>query len=86
MNSGLGFSGKVAKAFLTTQITPLLALIGLLLGVFAVVVTGELLAILFSLASVNPLQDFLKQLSLISLMVQWIGLTFSQNLDPSQNH
>jgi multidrug efflux pump subunit AcrB len=39
MNTGLGYSGKVAKAFLTTQITPLLALIGLLLGVFAVVVT-----------------------------------------------
>lgn len=44
-------------------------------SVFAVVITGELLAILFSLASVGELQDFFKQLSLISLMVQWIGLT-----------
>ncbi len=35
----LGFSGGVAKRFLTTQITPLLALVGLLLGMFAVLVT-----------------------------------------------
>jgi multidrug efflux pump subunit AcrB len=35
----LGFSGKVAARFLTTQITPLLALLGLLLGLFAVAVT-----------------------------------------------
>ncbi|MCU7806413.1 MAG: histidine kinase [Candidatus Thiodiazotropha sp. (ex Semelilucina semeliformis)] len=44
-------------------------------SVFAVVVTGELLAILFTLASVEEMGDFLKQLSLISLMVQWIGLS-----------
>ena len=31
-----GFSGSVAKRFQSTQITPLLALVGLLLGVFAV--------------------------------------------------
>jgi multidrug efflux pump subunit AcrB len=37
----LGVSGRIARAFLTTQITPLLALIGLLLGVFAVLVTPK---------------------------------------------
>lgn len=37
--SKVGFSGGVAQRFLTTQITPLLALVGLLLGVFAVLVT-----------------------------------------------
>jgi multidrug efflux pump subunit AcrB len=35
----LGLSGQVAKRFLTTEITPLLALVGLLLGVFAIVIT-----------------------------------------------
>jgi len=35
----LGFSGRVAQTFQSTQITPLLALVGLLLGVFAVLVT-----------------------------------------------
>ncbi len=35
----LGISGNTAKAFLTTQITPLLALVGVLLGVFAVSIT-----------------------------------------------
>jgi multidrug efflux pump subunit AcrB len=35
----LGVSGRVARAFLATEITPLLALAGLLLGLFAVVVT-----------------------------------------------
>lgn len=35
----LGISGRIAKAFLTSEITPLLALTGLLLGVFAVMVT-----------------------------------------------
>lgn len=35
----LGVSGRIAKQFLTTQITPLLALVGLLLGLFAVMVT-----------------------------------------------
>jgi multidrug efflux pump subunit AcrB len=38
MNS-LGVSGRIAQRFLTTEITPLLALVGLLLGVFAVLVT-----------------------------------------------
>ncbi|MCU7934434.1 MAG: efflux RND transporter permease subunit [Candidatus Thiodiazotropha sp. (ex Dulcina madagascariensis)] len=37
--SKLGLSGGVAKRFLVTEITPLLALVGLLLGVFAVMVT-----------------------------------------------
>lgn len=37
--SKLGFSGSIAQRFQTTQITPLLALVGLLLGVFAVMVT-----------------------------------------------
>ena len=35
----LGISGRIAKAFLTTQITPLLALVGVLIGLFAVIVT-----------------------------------------------
>jgi multidrug efflux pump subunit AcrB len=39
MSERLGFSGTVAKAFLTSEITPLLALVGLLLGAFAVAVT-----------------------------------------------
>jgi multidrug efflux pump subunit AcrB len=37
--SKLGFSGSIASRFQSTQITPLLALVGLLLGVFAVLVT-----------------------------------------------
>ncbi|MCF6211664.1 MAG: efflux RND transporter permease subunit [Gammaproteobacteria bacterium] len=35
----MGISGRIAKAFLTTEITPLLAILGLLLGAFAVMVT-----------------------------------------------
>ncbi len=35
----MGLSGAIAKKFLHSQITPLLALVGLLLGVFAVLVT-----------------------------------------------
>ena len=34
----MGLSGRIAKQFLHTEITPLLALLGLLLGVFAVMV------------------------------------------------
>ena len=37
--SKLGISGNTAKHFLTTQITPLLALVGVLLGIFAVMIT-----------------------------------------------
>jgi len=37
--NNLGISGRTAKAFLTTQITPLLALVGVLIGLFAVMVT-----------------------------------------------
>ena len=37
--SKLGISGSVAKQFLVTEITPLLALVGMLLGLFAVMVT-----------------------------------------------
>jgi multidrug efflux pump subunit AcrB len=39
MSERLGFSGAIAKRFLQTEITPLLALLGLLLGVFAILVT-----------------------------------------------
>ena len=39
MSQGLGLSGRVAKSFLQSEITPLLALVGLLLGVFAVLIT-----------------------------------------------
>ncbi len=35
----LGISGRVARQFLVTEITPLLALVGMLLGLFAVLVT-----------------------------------------------
>jgi multidrug efflux pump subunit AcrB len=35
----LGLSGRISKAFLSTEITPLLALTGLLLGLFAVLIT-----------------------------------------------
>jgi multidrug efflux pump subunit AcrB len=37
----LGPSGRVARVFLRSQITPLLAILGLLLGVFAVIVTPK---------------------------------------------
>ncbi len=39
MAERLGFSGALAKKFLHSEITPLLALVGFLLGVFAVMVT-----------------------------------------------
>jgi len=39
MSEAPGFSGSVAKKFLQTEITPLLAVLGLLLGVFAILVT-----------------------------------------------
>ena len=35
----LGLSGAIAKKFLLSEITPLLALVGLLMGIFAVLVT-----------------------------------------------
>ncbi|MCM8921217.1 MAG: histidine kinase [Candidatus Thiodiazotropha sp.] len=44
-------------------------------AVFAVVVIGELLAILLTLAAVGRFEDFLAALSPISLLVQWIGLS-----------
>jgi multidrug efflux pump subunit AcrB len=37
----LGISGRIARVFLTAQLTPLLAIFGLLLGVFAVLVTPK---------------------------------------------
>jgi multidrug efflux pump subunit AcrB len=36
---GLGLAGRIAARFQATEITPLLALVGLLLGLFAVLVT-----------------------------------------------
>ena len=39
MSEAPGFSGAIARKFLQTEITPLLALLGLLLGIFAVLVT-----------------------------------------------
>ncbi len=39
MSERPGFSGSIARRFLQTEITPLLALLGLLLGLFAIVVT-----------------------------------------------
>ncbi|MEW5882464.1 MAG: efflux RND transporter permease subunit [Pseudomonadota bacterium] len=40
-NAALGVSGRIARAFLTSQMTPLLALVALLMGVFAVLVTPK---------------------------------------------
>src|SRR5512142_917422 len=37
--SGMGISGRIAKHFLQSQMTPLLALVAVLLGLFAVLVT-----------------------------------------------
>ncbi len=39
----MGISGRIARFFLTSQLTPLLALVAFLLGVFAVLVTAALL-------------------------------------------
>ncbi|MCK4871032.1 MAG: efflux RND transporter permease subunit [Gammaproteobacteria bacterium] len=39
MSNSMGLSGRIAKQFLHTEITPLLALLGLLLGLFAILVT-----------------------------------------------
>ena len=39
MSERLGFSGSLARKFLQSEITPLLALVGVLLGVFAVLIT-----------------------------------------------
>jgi len=39
MTDKLGISGRIARSFLTSEITPLLALVGFLLGVFAVMIT-----------------------------------------------
>jgi multidrug efflux pump subunit AcrB len=39
MTQKLGISGSIARKFLTTEITPLLALVGFLLGLFAVMIT-----------------------------------------------
>ncbi|MAE20928.1 MAG: multidrug transporter AcrB [Pseudomonas sp.] len=41
MTQSLGISGKTAKAFQNSAITPLLALVGLLLGFFAIMVTPK---------------------------------------------
>jgi len=37
----LGVSGRIARAFLTSQLTPLLAIVGFLLGLFALAVTPK---------------------------------------------
>ena len=37
--TGIGISGKIAKAFIKSKLTPLLVIAALLLGVFAVIVT-----------------------------------------------
>lgn len=41
MSEKLGISGKIARYFYRTEITPLLALVGLLMGVFAAVMTPK---------------------------------------------
>ncbi|MEE9447736.1 MAG: hypothetical protein V3V09_07225, partial [Arenicellales bacterium] len=35
----MGISGRIAAAFLNTEITPLIAIVGVLLGIFAIIVT-----------------------------------------------
>ena len=39
MSSNMGVSGRIAKLFVTSKLTPLVALLGLLMGIFAVLVT-----------------------------------------------
>jgi len=39
MSERLGISGRIARTFLQSQITPLLALVGFLLGLFAIAIT-----------------------------------------------
>ena len=41
MTTGIGFAGKITKAFIRSKLTPLLVIAALLLGVFAVIVTPE---------------------------------------------
>ena len=41
MTQKLGISGKTAQAFQNSAITPLLALVGLLLGFFAIMITPK---------------------------------------------
>jgi two-component system sensor histidine kinase AlgZ len=43
--------------------------------VFGVVISGELLAVMFTLFAVSGLHEFLPKLSLVSLLIQWIVLT-----------
>lgn len=38
-NASLGFSGRIAAKFQASEITPLLAIVGLLLGLFAIIIT-----------------------------------------------
>ena len=40
-NSPLGISGRIAKAFFTAEITPLLAIVLVLMGIFAILVTPK---------------------------------------------
>jgi len=39
MSENLGISGRISRFFVTSQLTPLVALVAMLLGVFAVMVT-----------------------------------------------
>ena len=39
MTERLGLSGSIARKFYDSEITPLLALVGLLMGIFAILVT-----------------------------------------------
>lgn len=41
MSDHLGLSGRITKTFLTAQLTPLLALLAVLMGLFAIVVTSK---------------------------------------------
>jgi two-component system sensor histidine kinase AlgZ len=43
--------------------------------VFAVVITAELLAVILTLAAISELPEFLHQLSILSLLLQWIALS-----------
>lgn len=41
MDKRLGISGRIAAAFQNSAMTPLLALVGLLMGLFAVIITPK---------------------------------------------
>lgn len=62
MNNKLGISGKIAAAFQASAMTPLLALVALLLGLMAIVVTPKKKSLRLMLPLQMCLFLFLEQL------------------------